>query len=141
MSNKEIHIREQLNRLTDELIDNIINTSDREILKEVEEDYDDPSFVANRVREILKKSQIKAGKNRLQSAREELKKLKNKDQKGAGITSSFKEALSKFLRENPEFSNELTFAARNRKEVTEEDAKGILEDLEELKNIQQQKDD
>ncbi len=59
MNKEKAYIREQLNRLTDELIDNIINTSDREILKEVEEDYDDPSFVANRVREILKKSQIK----------------------------------------------------------------------------------
>lgn len=141
MSTEKIHIREQLDRLTDELIDNIINTPDSEILKEVEEDYGDPSFVANRVREILKKSQIKAGKNRLQSAREELKKTENKDQKEFGNIHSFKEALSKFLRENPEFGDELTLAARNGKEVTEEDAKGILEDLEELKNIQQQKDD
>ena len=52
----------KLDYLSDELIDNIIRTSDEEILKEVEEDYGDPSFVANRVREMLKKSRLKAGK-------------------------------------------------------------------------------
>ena len=134
MSNDKIHIREQLNRLSDELIDNIINTPDAEILKEVEEDYGDPSFVANRVREMLKKSRIRAGKNRLQSAREGLKRSENKHQKRDGDTSISKEELFKFLRESPEFEDKLTLAARNGKEISEEDAKGILEDLEELKN-------
>ena len=35
----------------------------REIRKEVEEDYGDPSFIGNKMRGILKKSQIKAGRN------------------------------------------------------------------------------
>ena len=134
MNNEELYIREQLNRLSDELVDNIINTSDAEILKEVEEDYGDPSFVANRVREMLKKSRIKAGKNRLQSAREELKRGEGKHQKRVVETSIYKEELSKFLRESPEFGDKLTLAARDGKEISEEDAKGILEDLEELKN-------
>lgn len=134
MSNEKIHIREQLNRLSDELIDNIINTPDVEILKEVEEDYGDPSFVANRVREMLKKSRIRAGKNRLQSAMEGLKRSENKHQKRDGDTSNSKEELSKFLRESLDFEDKLTLAARNGKEISEEDAKGILKDLEELKN-------
>lgn len=57
MKSKEA--RKQLDRLSDELIDNIINTPDREILKEVEEDYGDPSFMANKVRKMLKKARIK----------------------------------------------------------------------------------
>ena len=134
MNNEESYIREQLNRLSDELIDNIINTPDAEILKEVEEDYGDPSFLANRAREILNKSRIRAGKNRLQSAKEELKRKENKDQKSDGDTSNSKEELSKFLRESPKFEDKLTLAARDGKEISEEDAKGILEDLEELKN-------
>jgi len=139
MNNKKSNSREQLNRLSDELIDNLIKTPDKEILKEVEEEYGDPSFLANRAREILKKSQIKAGKNRLQSAREELSKSENKVQKEVENISDSKGALSRFLRENPEI--DITLAARNGKEISEEDAKGILEDLEELKSIQKQKDD
>ncbi len=141
MGNEESSIREQLNRLSDEMIDDIINTPDAEILREVKEEYGDPSFLANRAREILKKSQIKAGKYRLQSAREELKKTENKVQKDVENISNFKEALSRFIKDNPEFEDELTLAARNGKEITEEDAKSILEDLVELKYIQQQKDD
>jgi len=57
---EKINISDQLKNLTDAIIDNIINTPDAEILKEVEEDYGDPSFLANGVLEILKKSQFKA---------------------------------------------------------------------------------
>ncbi len=134
MNNEKAYIREQLNRLSDELIDNIINTSDANILKEVIEDHGDPTYEANRVRDLLKKSRIKVGKNRLQSAREGLKKSENKHQKRDGDTYSSKEELSKILRESPEIGVKLTLAARNVEEISEEDAKGILEDLEELKN-------
>ncbi len=58
-------IRQQLDNLSDELIDNIINTPDEEILKEVEEDYGDSSFLANRAREILKTSKKSLMHNKL----------------------------------------------------------------------------
>lgn len=64
MKNEGHQSREQLNLFTDKLIDTVINTPDAEILKEVEEDYGDPSYEANRVRELIEKSWIKAGKNR-----------------------------------------------------------------------------
>jgi len=53
---------EKMNRLVDELIDNVINTPDDEILKEVEEDYGDPSYIANRMRGMIKKCQAKIKK-------------------------------------------------------------------------------
>ncbi len=59
---KQKDIKKQLDRLSDELIDNIINTPDAEILKEVEEDYGDSSHEANIVREILEKQWIATGK-------------------------------------------------------------------------------
>jgi len=45
----------RLKNLSNALIDNIINTPDAEILKEVEEDHGDSEYEANRVRELLKK--------------------------------------------------------------------------------------
>lgn len=59
---------EQLDRLSDELIDNIINTSDADILKEVEEDYSDPAYEANKVRDLLKKSRVKKRKHESQTS-------------------------------------------------------------------------
>jgi len=46
--------REKLNLLADELIENVINTSDDDILNEIKEDFGDSAIVANKVREILK---------------------------------------------------------------------------------------
>jgi len=55
MSDK--NIRQQLDRFTDGLVDNLINTPDEEILKEVEEEYGNPLYLANKARKILKKAQ------------------------------------------------------------------------------------
>jgi hypothetical protein len=77
MKNDEKHIENQLNRLSDELIANIIDTPDEAILKEVTEDHGDPSYEANSVRDILKKSRVNAGKNRLKNARENLEKAED----------------------------------------------------------------
>ncbi len=49
----------KLENLTDELIDNIINTPDAEILDEVKEEYGDPAYQAKRVRELLELSKKK----------------------------------------------------------------------------------
>jgi hypothetical protein len=49
------NIKKQLDRLTDELIDDIINTPDSEILQEVKEDYGTSDYLANKFRQILKK--------------------------------------------------------------------------------------
>ena len=56
-------IEKQLDDFYDELIDNVINTSDKEILKEVEEDYGDSSFVADRMRAMVKAAQRFYGKS------------------------------------------------------------------------------
>lgn len=62
MSDKQNNLKNKLDLITEELIDNIINTSDAEFLKEMEEDYGNSSVVANEVRDIVKKSQMIANK-------------------------------------------------------------------------------
>lgn len=56
------NIRKQLDRLTDELIDNIIRTPDEEILQEVKEDYGDENYMANKFKEILEKAKNNVNK-------------------------------------------------------------------------------
>ena len=71
------NIEEQLDRFTEELIDNIINTKPSEILKEIEDDFGDPDHEANEFLAILKKSKIDIGKIKLELAKEELKGAEN----------------------------------------------------------------
>lgn len=52
------NIKEQLDRLSDELINDIINTPDSEILQEVKEDYGTSDYLANKFREIFGKSKF-----------------------------------------------------------------------------------
>lgn len=55
VDNNKDDIKQQFDYLTDELIDNIINTPDDEILKEVEEDYGSSDYLANNFEKYLKK--------------------------------------------------------------------------------------
>lgn len=59
-----MNIAKQLKNLEDELIDNIINTPDLEILKEVEEDYGNSNYLANRFNKILEKAKNEVNNNR-----------------------------------------------------------------------------
>lgn len=52
---KNDNIKEELDRLSDELIDNIIKTPDSEILQEVKEDYGTSDYLANKFKEIMGK--------------------------------------------------------------------------------------
>lgn len=90
MSNEQNFLKDKFERLKEELIENLINTPDSEILNEVKEDYGDSSFIANKVREIMKNSQIKAGKSKLRAAKEELQKLDNKSPE---ITIEYKKSI------------------------------------------------
>ena len=53
-------LRRELDNLFDEIVDNIIRTSDEDILEEVREDYGDPSFLANKCRQMLELVKAKA---------------------------------------------------------------------------------
>ena len=59
----KISVEKQLENLIDGIIDNIIRTSDDEILKEIKEDYGDPGFIANKFKKILKKTKEKLNEN------------------------------------------------------------------------------
>ena len=139
MNKKQDQLRIKLELLADEMVDNIINTSDTEILKEIKEEYGDPSLVSKKFNELLKKSQIEAGKAKLKSAQEALKQSKNKPVDISKNNLNAKEKLSKFLNDNPQFKEKLTLAARNAEDISENDAIWLLDDLEELKKLSDDK--
>lgn len=119
----------QLNNLSDAIVENIINTPDDEILNEVKEEYGDPLFKANSMREKIKKAKINAGKQRFQNAQNELKAFDAE----SGDNNDYGENLS-------EIEN-MTLAARNGEDLSESDQSGLYEDFNELKKLKKWKNE
>jgi len=79
-----------LENLTDALVENIINTPDEEILKEVEEEYGAPDVLANKMREIIGKA--KESKMTTENA---IKRLSDSEQE---LSYSQRLAITKLLK-------------------------------------------
>ncbi|MDR3579203.1 MAG: hypothetical protein P4L44_04475 [Oryzomonas sp.] len=127
--------RDMLDHLTDALVEDILNTSDKEILSEAAEDSGSPEAEATRVREILKTAQTLAAKKRLSAARLAVAQQKKEPQKGKVITLDPLQArrtLATILQKHPESTQEFTLAARKGKELSDSDVLSMLEDLREL---------
>ena len=124
--------REPLTRLADALVEDMLATSDQEIVAEFIETQGDPSKNAEAMRALFEKSVLKANKNRLRAAQAELAT----DQAAParpGIVSmaNVRDRLRRALATCPP-DVKLTLAARNENELSDADVLGMLQDLEEL---------
>jgi hypothetical protein len=122
-------------RLADEMIDDILATSDEEILAEFKESYGDPINFANKMRSKVDLLAIGANKDRLITARHKLeseKRLRNVTTLKIDI-QIMRQALTKFFSKAPG-SVPVTVAARKEKitEMSDDDVVGMVADLEEL---------
>jgi hypothetical protein len=127
--------REMLDHLTDALVEDILHTSDKEILSEATEDSGSPAAEATRVREILKTAQTMAAKKRLSVARTAVDQQKKEPQRGKVISLTPLQArrtLETVLQKHPESTQEFTLAARKGKDLSDSDILSMLEDLREL---------
>ena len=129
--------RNKLDRLTDVLVDDILQTPDSEILSEVADNGKSVTTEVHSIREILKNAKSQVAKNRLVAARDAVARQKNAEQmfKGKVILLSPEEArheLDNILRKHPESAQEFTLAARKGKDLSDSDVMSMLEDLREL---------
>lgn len=125
--------RDMLERLTDALVEDILNASDKEILSEVAEECAAPKVEADKVRRLFEKAQAMAAKKRLVAAREAIEH--DKPQRAKVIPLNSLQArckLETILHEHPEETREFTLAARKGKDLSDADVLGMLEDLQEL---------
>lgn len=127
--------REMLDHLADALVEDILNTSDKEIFFEASEDTGSPVAEANHVREILKTAQTLAAKKRLTAARAVVDQQNNelKSRKVIFLAPlQARRALAMVLQKHPESTQEFTLAARKGKDLSDSDVLSMLEDLQEL---------
>jgi hypothetical protein len=128
--------REELDRLEDALVEDILATSDESILAEARQDRIDPTAVAAATRALFEKAVTLTGKARLTSAKAAA--VADRRRPAAVIPldpTAARRLLERAMARDPETAQKLTLAARkgdSASAFSDEEVRGMLEDLQEL---------
>lgn len=126
--------RVELARLADVLVEDILNTSDADILAEFKESHGDPERNATEMLALFEKSLLMSNKKKLAVAK--IGAAANRRPLGAPVASSVDiQTARAWLRaaiNAPNLPEKLTLAARKESELSDTDVLGMLEDLREL---------
>lgn len=124
---------EMLDHLTNALVEEILSTSDNDILKEVADDNGNVKAEADKVRAVYEKARTSMSKKRLVLAKDAILKEKTLTN-GPSIINprNARRILEGILLEHPEAAKEFTLAARKEQELSDSDVVSMLEDLQEL---------
>ena len=133
---KKITSIEQLEKLTDALVEDIIELSDQEILLEAKEQFNDLSEENNHIRGVINSAVLRASKIKLLEAKKqvnEYKKIAKRNNVIAITNSQKKSVIENFTTQDPDLNQKLTLAARKGEGIqTENDIEGMFEDMLEL---------
>ena len=121
-----------LDRLAAALVDDVLVTSDAEILAEFRADGGDPDQHAAEMRALFERSVLASNKSKLQEARAGVTRAKASALSSTSVDmTKARERLRGVLKTVPE-AQRLTLAARKESELSDADVVGLLEDLREL---------
>lgn len=136
MTNKKLTSLEQLDRLTESLVNDIIELSDEEILSEAKERFADPEAELDRLRKIIDAALIKANKKTLVEAKKQVHNYKTQPPQNNVINlpiSEKRKVIVNFTNQDTELKDKLTLAARKGEGIkTDNDVEGMYEDMAEL---------
>jgi hypothetical protein len=126
--------RVKLGRLADALIDDIVNTSDVDILAEV-----GPSGI-ERARSILVEVKATTSRRLLAQAREELQawRAAQSPARYPLDLAIARDRFEKIRSADPAFNKKMMMAARNGKDPTDRDKQGLIEDWVDLQKLDEQ---
>ena len=134
--------RKALDRLAEVLVDDILNTSDEDILAEFREGGGDPVRHAAEMRAFFERSIIAANKQRLAAAKlGAAESRRPKSPSGAPIEIAEARRRLRAILEKSGALSELTLAARKESELSDADILGMLDDLYELGLFRAEDDD
>lgn len=140
MTGRKNEPRDELARLTNSLVEDIMETSDDEVLAEAAEDFDDVDAVVNHARDLIEGVIVEAGKRRMQRAKEA---VRERQQRGGPNVIHLpdekkREILRRFAAQQPQSVQKITQAARKEGELTGNDLDAMLEALFQLGVIDDQ---
>lgn len=136
MTNKKLTSSEQLDRLANSLVTDIIELSDEEILDDANEQFDNPATEVDRLKSIINNALLQSAKAKLTSAKNSVNAYKQEAIKNNVIHLSNAEKhtiIKKYTIKDPDLQQKLTLAARKGEGIqTENDIEGMFEDMVEL---------
>lgn len=125
--------RAALDRLADALAEDILSASDQDILTEVKEDGEDPAAIAAEVQTVFENAKAKVAKRRLAAAKAGAAASRRRTADVVRLDpAEARRTLELALARDPETASKLTLAARKGEALSDEDVRGMLEDLDEL---------
>jgi len=132
--NKKLKDSEQLSRVTELLVDDIMAASDEEILAEVAEDGIDVREETRRIFLLVQEAINTHGKKKLQLMRKSYDELQNRSSKSNvhNIPLAKKKSIITSLNSNEDLRKKITMAARGENDLSEGDLAIYLENLYEL---------
>lgn len=133
MTGDQRNERNALNRLADVLVDDILTSSDEEVLAEAEEDGIDAAGLAGNLREVFERTAMEAGRAKLTAAR---RAAANAERSGARVVSidraDARRRYDAMIAQDPKLTEKLTLAARKGEGQSDRDIDSAIEDLAEL---------
>lgn len=126
--------RDALDRLADFFVDDILSTSDEDILAEFTEAYGDPNLNAIEMRELFEKSLLKSKKKRLAAAKAGAADSRRPSAVSTTAPIDIQAARARLrgVIDMPGLPQSITLAARKEQELSDSDILGMLEDLRDL---------
>jgi len=140
MTGKARNYRNELDRIADALIEDILATPDEEIIAEAREDYGDPGRVADEVRAVYERAGLVVGKGKLQAAKAAMASARASCSHGPlGFVdiASARHFLARIAANDPDIDQRITLAARNLDDLSDNDVIGMINDLRELGVLQE----
>ncbi len=140
MTGRKNEPRDELARLTESLVEDILETSDDEVLAEAAEDFDDVDAVVDHAKELIEGAIVEAGKRRMRRAKEA---VGDRHQRGEPNVIHLpdekkREILRRLAAQQPQSIEKITQAARKEGELTGNDLDAMLEALFQLGAIDDQ---
>ncbi len=144
MSQQDKPTRDELERLREELVADLLAMSDAELLTEAQTEGLDPKAAGERGRNLLCKALATAGKARMRAAKQSLEAARTQNQhssQGSFNVEHVREIVMKAAANDPSLKQRLTLAARKDQGLSDNDLLGILEDLRELGVLRPESDE
>ena len=125
--------REALDRLTDALVDSILNASTEDTLEEFRDTHGDPEQNAVEMRAIFEKAVLAVNRQRLVKAQAGVATDHSRSREGGTVINYEKERRRlRSLLDRPDIAERLTLAARKESELSDNDVVNMLNNLREL---------
>jgi hypothetical protein len=136
MTNKKLTSLEQLDKLADSLVTDIIELSDEEILDDANEQFNNPKTEVDRLKSIINHALLQSAKAKLIYAKNSVAAYKHEAEKSNVIHLSNAEMhtiIKNYTTKDPDLQQKLTLAARKGEGIqTENDIEGMFDDMVEL---------